>query len=553
MSTSRMAPELQPPRSSTGHHSLLPASRGGARYEEILGRRPSSYTVISWTFGRGSVIWRIWPAVLLHTLFACVVVSLTMSEVLKINIPSVMLTVLGVVIGFVIAYRVSSGYDRFWMGRVAWSDLIRTSRTTGRLIWFHVPPLIRQKTAEEIATGKTTRTTEELTKVMAEKRIALDLVAGFAIATKHHLRGEMGIYFEDLYKLVHVLQHASRQPKQSHHKSNFGHSTSVAPSYPIADPVIVSTENNGTYYDPQKPTIYGAHLHPRRSQSQLSNPNPSAESILQQPLLPSAMPDQHAFMSKFSADLIPFAGLLNTLNAVREDFWKKLTGGRQLEVLPPNIVAEREEYDEEAGIVDKKWVSRHVEKHVVPHPKGHPRLAGDGENFPLEILQYLSDWSSILEDRNTVPGNSMAGILSGIAAMEDSLTAMERILTTPLPFCYSVHIRHTVWLYLFFLPFQLVDQFGWHTIPGIATAAFIYLGFLAAGEEIEQPFGYEDNDLDLDLFCHEIIYADMERLKTVHCLNAYFGPPRGHPAKATLEANGNTDTAEVLVNVFGTD
>jgi len=44
-------------------------------------------------------------------------------------------------------------------------------------------------------------------------------------------------------------------------------------------------------------------------------------------------------MSKFSADLIPGAGLLNTLNAVREDFWKKLTGGRQLEVLPPNLVA----------------------------------------------------------------------------------------------------------------------------------------------------------------------------------------------------------------------
>ena len=46
-----------------------------------------------------------------------------------------------------------------------------------------------------------------------------------------------------------------------------------------------------------------------------------------------------------------------------------------------------------------------------------------------------------------------------------------------------------MWLYLFFLPFQLVDDFGWYTIPGVAVAAFIYLGFLAAGEEIEQPFG----------------------------------------------------------------
>jgi predicted membrane chloride channel (bestrophin family) len=42
---------------------------------------------------------------------------------------------------------------------------------------------------------------------------------------------------------------------------------------------------------------------------------------------------------------------------------------------------------------------------------------------------------------------------------------------------------------LFFLPFQLVGQFGYYTIPGVAIAAFIYLGFIAAGEEIEQPFG----------------------------------------------------------------
>lgn len=78
-----------------------------------------------------------------------------------------------------------------------------------------------------------------------------------------------------------------------------------------------------------------------------------------------------------------------------------------------------------------------------------------------------------------------------------------------------------MWIYLFFLPFQLINEFGYYTIPGVAIAAFIYLGFLAAGEEIEQPFGYDDNDLDLDLFCHAIIRSDIERLKSSPCLNAY--------------------------------
>jgi len=53
----------------------------------------------------------------------------------------------------------------------------------------------------------------------------------------------------------------------------------------------------------------------------------------------------------------------------------------------------------------------------------------------------------------------------------------------------SNYLSRTVWLYLFFLPFQLVAEFSWYTIPGVAIASFIYLGFLAAGDEIGQPFG----------------------------------------------------------------
>ncbi|KAF8630551.1 hypothetical protein AX15_002853 [Amanita polypyramis BW_CC] len=105
---------------------------------------------------------------------------------------------------------------------------------------------------------------------------------------------------------------------------------------------------------------------------------------------------------------------------------------------------------------------------------------------------------------------------------------------TVLDSVYSAHIKHTIWIYLFFLPFQLVHDFGYYSIPGVAIASFIYLGFLAAGEEIEQPFGYDENDLDLDLFCQDIIHADMERLKTSPCLNARFGPWQSARAKRNI-------------------
>jgi len=116
----------------------------------------------------------------------------------------------------------------------------------------------------------------------------------------------------------------------------------------------------------------------------------------------------------------------------------------------------------------------------------------------------------------------MIGTLQGL---EDSLMNLEKILTTPLPFVYSAHIRHTVWLYLFFLPFQICDTFGYYTIPGIAVAAFLYLGFMAAGEEIEQPFGYDNNDLDLDFFCRDVIQRDLEDIRQISCPNSDLGIP----------------------------
>ncbi|GJJ06856.1 hypothetical protein Clacol_001052 [Clathrus columnatus] len=170
--------------------------------------------------------------------------------------------------------------------------------------------------------------------------------------------------------------------------------------------------------------------------------------------------------------------------------------------------------------------------------KHRPCVAGDGENLPLEIVRCMSEWVCLIESRGTVSGNTIGGLYECMAAYEDVLGTLERILTTPLPY--------TVWLYLFFLPFQLAEDFGWYTVPGVAVAAFFYLGFLAAGDEIEQPFGmelvyhpiffdifcaenvtsflgYDENDLDLDLFCREIIKADLHMLVTTAFPNAPIG------------------------------
>jgi len=238
-------------------------------------------------------------------------------------------------------------------------------------------------------------------------------------------------------------------------------------------------------------------------------------------------------MEQVSPELIPFAGVFASIRN-----WFRGKKGYTL------IGEDGGKNPFGPGASSRKW-SAPLQPRI--GSSKHRRIAtANGENLPLEVLRCLSEWCSVLEDRNTVPGTSLGSLIGVIAAMEETLSSLERILTTPLPFGYSVHIRHTVWIYLFFLPFQLVDQFEWYTIGGVAVAAFIYLGFLAAGEEIEQPFGYDENDLDLDMFCQEIIHVDIQNLKKSPCLNAYLAPQQHelirHRSMTLTEATANGDS-----------
>ena len=80
-------------------------------------------------------------------------------------------------------------------------------------------------------------------------------------------------------------------------------------------------------------------------------------------------------------------------------------------------------------------------------------------------------------------------------SLVECLSGFERIKRTPIPMAYSVHLYHVIWLYILSLPFQLVESMGWWSIAGVSITAFTFLGILEIGCQIEDPFGYDDNDL----------------------------------------------------------
>ena len=56
----------------------------------------------------------------------------------------------------------------------------------------------------------------------------------------------------------------------------------------------------------------------------------------------------------------------------------------------------------------------------------------------------------------------------------------------------GIHLKQCVTLYLFSLPFTLVKELGWATVPIITVVSFTFMGIEGIAEKIEMPFGKHD-------------------------------------------------------------
>lgn len=150
-------------------------------------------------------------------------------------------------------------------------------------------------------------------------------------------------------------------------------------------------------------------------------------------------------------------------------------------------------------------------------------------NLPLEILSYLASYTDELALSGRLPvtmHQTMA--YNNLLSMNDVVVGTERVLNTPLPIAYSIAIAQITWVYILLLPFQLLNALQWLTIPATVAAAYIILGLLFIGREIENPFGQDVNDLPLEAFCAQIA-ADMDVIGS--------RPPR--PSSEWMDSSSN--------------
>jgi len=132
------------------------------------------------------------------------------------------------------------------------------------------------------------------------------------------------------------------------------------------------------------------------------------------------------------------------------------------------------------------------------------RLAGKYSNLHDFLMQQMGqDLRTCLREGKIEDclGGSIDATLS---AMTAAAASCERIKTTQIPFSYTLLLHRTAYMYCFLLPFGLVDSIGFMTPFVVGIVAYTFFGLDALGDEIEEPFGLDPNDLPLDAICRGI-------------------------------------------------
>ncbi|KAF8593802.1 UPF0187-domain-containing protein, partial [Ceratobasidium sp. AG-I] len=431
-----------------------------------------------------TALFRCWNLILFFTGWAACVCLIT-DKIHDLSIQPTLLTVLGTVLGFVISYRTTSAFERYNEGRRLWSCVILGSRTFARTVWFHVP--------DTPITAKPENEVEERARNIIEKRTAINLVEAFGVAVKHYLRGEEGIYYEDLYHLVKFLPAYSLPAGMALQVTGPRTSSEIAENAGI--PPAIDTQARGSwsgltsthlpmYNHDGSPPLQLPALTEKITSEQV-RPVPRRGSTARRSgthyrrahgpfgevdLAPSSNPPKWGVF-----DVWPLSILVTFLTKTKSG--KNITG--------------------------KKAARERAQHAVISH------------NIPLEITLYMSSYISALQQRNVLDVPTTNTLLLGLNQLVDSLSGLERILTTPIPFSYGIHLWTVCLFYVFFLPFQLWEQLGYVTIPATGIVAFLFFGFLAAGEEIESEIIVAQNDLNMDHFCQKIIRPELFAITSV--------------------------------------
>ncbi len=119
------------------------------------------------------------------------------------------------------------------------------------------------------------------------------------------------------------------------------------------------------------------------------------------------------------------------------------------------------------------------------------------KNRPNQVAKMLFQKTNDLYKSNKISGEQLLYLNTELQSFTDVCGACERIKNTPIPYSYSAFIKKFIFFYVMTLPFGYVFSLGYITIPVVIFIFYVLASLELIAEEIEDPFGNDENDLPI--------------------------------------------------------
>lgn len=126
------------------------------------------------------------------------------------------------------------------------------------------------------------------------------------------------------------------------------------------------------------------------------------------------------------------------------------------------------------------------------------------EHVPQQIALAIFGKINDLQRRKILLPEHLVILNPEVQTLMDVCGACERIKNTPIPFSYSSFIKKFIFMYCITLPLGYVSNLHYLVIPLVMFVFYVLASLEVIAEEIENPFGTDDNDLPLDTICNGI-------------------------------------------------
>jgi putative membrane protein len=140
------------------------------------------------------------------------------------------------------------------------------------------------------------------------------------------------------------------------------------------------------------------------------------------------------------------------------------------------------------------------------------RLAGK-KHIPNAIASELYQEIQQLKKKGELSEEEMIILDKELKSLTDILGACERIKKTPIPYSYNIFLKKLIFIFVAMTPVAFVADLNYWCIPVTVLVFYVFVGLEYISEEIEEPFGTDNNDLPTDDMS-DTIYENIQEIRS---------------------------------------